>query len=138
MPSFNESEARRIAGEQPAPVPNDLPAVWSLVIADMQARDQIGRQRYGTPLQPFNCRDALRDAYEEALDLACYLRCAMYERDAKNPPPVADRAAFDAWYSEGGKYPRSVERSSDGTYKLVAANVAWNIWPSAIAGKVGA
>jgi hypothetical protein len=33
-------------------------------------------------LQAFNGRDALRDAYEEALDLACYLRQAIAERDA--------------------------------------------------------
>jgi len=67
--------------EQPAPSPNDKPAVWDLVIADMQKRDTIGRKRYGTPLQPNNGRDALRDAYEEALDLLVYLRQAIYERD---------------------------------------------------------
>ena len=38
--------------EQPAPVPNEGPPIWSLVIADMQARDVTGRQRYGVPLQP--------------------------------------------------------------------------------------
>lgn len=67
--------------EQPAPVANDLPAVWGLVMKDMIDRDQTGRQRYGVPLQPHNGRDALRDAYEEALDLAVYLRQAIYERD---------------------------------------------------------
>jgi len=30
---------------------------------------------------PFNGRDALKDAYEEALDLAMYLKQAMIERD---------------------------------------------------------
>lgn len=63
------------------PTPNDRPAVWSLVIDDMQKRDGMGRKKYGTPLQPFNGRDVLRDAYEEALDLAVYLRQAIYERD---------------------------------------------------------
>ena len=67
--------------EQPTPVPNDKPAIWPLVIVDMNARDNLGRQRYGTPLQPDNGRDMLKDAYEEALDLACYLRGALYERD---------------------------------------------------------
>jgi len=67
--------------EQPAPTPNDKPAIWPLVIEDMNARDNLGRQRYGTPLQPDNGRDMLKDAYEEALDLACYLRGALYERD---------------------------------------------------------
>lgn len=40
--------------EQPAPIPNDRPAVWDLVIADMRSRDNVGRQRYGTRLQPHN------------------------------------------------------------------------------------
>ncbi|HEY1190999.1 MAG TPA: hypothetical protein VGE74_25425 [Gemmata sp.] len=67
--------------EQPAPVPNDSRPIWALVIEDMKARDRIGRERYGTPLQANNGRDALRDAYEEALDLAVYLRTAIEERD---------------------------------------------------------
>ena len=69
--------------DQPPPVDNDLPAVWDLVMADMKDRDQVGRQRYGTPLQPHNGRDALMDAYQEALDLAVYLRQAIFERDGK-------------------------------------------------------
>lgn len=66
--------------EQPAPVANDRPAVWDLVIADMRQRDRVGRERYGTPLQPHNGRDALVDAYQEALDLAVYLRQELQER----------------------------------------------------------
>lgn len=69
--------------DQPAPVPNDLPAVWPLVIADMQNRDSLGRKCYGTPLQPFNGRDALVDLYEELLDAAAYCRQLIYERDGK-------------------------------------------------------
>lgn len=65
---------------QPPPVPNDRPPVWAAVIADMHARDATGRARYGVPLQPHNGRDALRDAYEEALDLAVYLKQALLER----------------------------------------------------------
>lgn len=74
---------RRHAEIQPDPSPNQHPAVWPLVMVDMAGRDKLGRERYGTPLQPHNGRDALRDAYEEALDLAVYLRTAMYERDGK-------------------------------------------------------
>jgi hypothetical protein len=48
----------------------------------MEGRKVVGLKRYGTLLQPFNGRDALRDAYEEALDLAQYLRQAIEERDA--------------------------------------------------------
>lgn len=68
---------------QPAPVSNTHPAVWPLVIEDMAARDAVGRERYGVPLQPHNGRDALIDAYQEALDLCAYLRQAIYERDGK-------------------------------------------------------
>jgi len=53
------------------------------VVVDMHARDALGRGRYGTPLQPHNGRDALSDAYQEALDLAVYLRQALYERDGR-------------------------------------------------------
>src|SRR5687767_1098517 len=68
---------------QPAPTPNTLPAVWDLVVTDMRMRDAKGLSTYGTRLQPHNGRDALRDAYEEALDLAAYLRQAIYERDGE-------------------------------------------------------
>ena len=70
-------------GDQPMPAANDKPAVWPIVMADMQSRYELGIKRYGTPLQPHNGRDALRDAYEEALDLAAYLRTAIFERDGK-------------------------------------------------------
>lgn len=69
-------------GKQPAPEPNDLPAVWEAVIADMKARDEYGRGHYGTPLQPFNGRYATRDAYEEALDTAVYLKQKSIEETA--------------------------------------------------------
>lgn len=67
--------------DQPAPTTNGRTAIWDQVIADMQARDKLGRERYGTPLQAFNGRDALVDAYQEALDLSVYLRQAIAERE---------------------------------------------------------
>lgn len=66
--------------KQPDPTPNSNPAVWDLVIQDMRRRDQFGRAKYGTPLQPHNGRDALVDAYQEALDLVVYLRQLIEER----------------------------------------------------------
>ena len=66
---------------QPDPKPNNLPAIWDLVIQDMQERDEDGFNRYQTRLQPFNGRDALFDAYQECLDLAVYIRQAIFERD---------------------------------------------------------
>lgn len=66
--------------DEPTPQPNTSTPIWDLVIADMRERDHVGRQRYGTPLQANNGRDALIDAYQEALDLVVYLRQAIEER----------------------------------------------------------
>ena len=65
---------------EPMPTPNNYPAVWDLVIADMQERDRIGTEKYGTRLQPHNGRDFLVDAYQEALDLVVYLRGEICQR----------------------------------------------------------
>lgn len=58
------------------------PAVWDLVMADFAARDKMGRQKYGTPLQPFNGRNALRDMYEEMQDMIVYARQRLTEEEA--------------------------------------------------------
>lgn len=65
---------------QPLPVGNTQPHVWDLVLEDMQERDKVGAVRYGRHLQPHNGRDALVDAYQEALDLVVYLRQELYEK----------------------------------------------------------
>jgi hypothetical protein len=74
-----ESHIRAQAG----PRPSSAPAVWDLVVADMVHRDQWGKEKYGTRLLAHNGRDAISDAYQEALDLCVYLRQAIYERDGK-------------------------------------------------------
>lgn len=58
-----------INDKQPRSAPNDNPAVWDLVVADMQERDAMGAKKHGTRLQAHNGRDVLVDAYQEALDL---------------------------------------------------------------------
>lgn len=63
--------------EQPAPVANNHPPIVPQVIADLDARMQLGIQRYGVALQPGNGRNMLVDAYEEAQDLTIYLRGAI-------------------------------------------------------------
>lgn len=68
---------------QQKPVPNKAPWIKDLIAQDIKYRARVGLGAYGTYLQPHNGRDALRDAYEEALDLAQYLRQAMYERDGR-------------------------------------------------------
>lgn len=57
------------------------PAIWDLVIADMQSRDAIGVQEYKVRLTAHDGRNGLRDAYEEILDLAVYLRKLIYESE---------------------------------------------------------
>lgn len=73
--------------EQPTPIPNGSTHIVDLVVQDMHERKQLGIKRYGTALQAFNGRDALQDAYEEALDLAIYLRQVIEERNAQKCQP---------------------------------------------------
>lgn len=65
---------------QPDPIPNDREDIQTLVMRDMASRREHGIQTYGMALQAHNGRDALQDAYEEALDLCMYLRQAIEER----------------------------------------------------------
>jgi hypothetical protein len=96
--------------DQPAPKGGTGPAVWDLVIrdvetstmtesdcekqtaavliADMRERDRIGVERYGVRLQAHNGRNALVDAYQELLDALAYLRQAL-EENANDPTEVA-------------------------------------------------
>ena len=46
------------------------------VIVDLLARDRLGQSRYARKLEDAPI-DALREAYEEALDLCQYLRMAI-------------------------------------------------------------
>ncbi len=69
---------------QPLPTKNSHRAVQDYVIDDIVKRKEHGIKKYGTALQPNNGRDALQDAYEEALDLCQYLKQAIIERDLKN------------------------------------------------------
>lgn len=66
---------------QPTPQPNTQTPVIYLVVQDLYERAQAGEQKYGVMLQPHNGRDALWDAYQEALDLCMYLRQAIIERN---------------------------------------------------------
>lgn len=74
--------SEREGDSQPLPVPNSRPAIQDLVAIDLESRKRLGILRYGTPLQAFNGRSALRDAYEEALDLCCYLRQKIEEDES--------------------------------------------------------
>jgi hypothetical protein len=71
------------AQHQPMPAKTGGVAIQDLVITDIADRKAVGLERYGTLLQAHNGRDALMDAYQEALDLAIYLRQVIAERDGK-------------------------------------------------------
>ena len=50
-----------------------------MVLADLTNRALEGKEKYGEPLLAHNGRNPLWDAYQEALDLAMYLRQAIEE-----------------------------------------------------------
>jgi hypothetical protein len=61
------------------------------VCADIARRQAMGRAKYGTTVaeNPLSLREWLQHGYEEALDMAIYLRRAIEELDAaelKFPP----------------------------------------------------
>lgn len=61
----------QIAGEHdPRTLP---PSRLDAVLDDIRERKAMGLAKYGTTLQAHNGRDALVDAYQEALDLCAYL-----------------------------------------------------------------
>lgn len=63
---------------QPTPKGIDVD-IANLVSTDIQVRAEGGEKKYGERLKPFNGRNALWDAYQEALDLCMYLRQMIYE-----------------------------------------------------------
>lgn len=75
------------AKHEPPPVVNASRPIQDLVMEDIAARKEVGLKKYGTLLQAHNGRDALMDAYQEALDLVMYLRQAIEERDASPVDP---------------------------------------------------
>lgn len=73
-------EGRPISGTHPlvafgTPKQDVIP----LLVADMRERHEHGLKTYGTPLRAHNGRSHLIDAYQEALDLAVYLRGELVE-----------------------------------------------------------
>ncbi len=96
IPPYTDAElarARLLVRPQEAPADTGSTPAWPLVIedvrrdsiggkvermviADMLARDDYGRSKYGVPLTVDNGRDHLRDAYQEVLDKAAYLKAA--------------------------------------------------------------
>lgn len=75
------------------PIKNDNPPIWNLVMDDMARRNEMGIKKYGTPLQAFNGRDSLWDAYQESLDLVVYLRQTIAENPTLRKESLIDAVA---------------------------------------------
>lgn len=65
--------------DQPLPRPGGIP-VQEVMIRSIEERRDYGTRKYGRPLEAHNGRDALTDAWEEALDLLTYLTQMRLER----------------------------------------------------------
>ena len=55
--------------------------VFVLVHRDLDERNKLGWKQHSRPLLTTTPMDNLAEAYAEALDLAVYLRKALWERD---------------------------------------------------------
>lgn len=73
-----------------------LTTIGAQVCADLTARAEVGRAKYGTYLETHNGRDSLMDAYQEALDLLMYLEQWEAESGQTDSPLMhnATRAAY--------------------------------------------
>jgi len=69
--------------KEPNPIVNEEKPVWAQVMMDMQERNDRGVKEYGTPLQPFNGRNALKDMYQEDLDRTVYLKQHLIEQESE-------------------------------------------------------
>jgi hypothetical protein len=71
MKTYNTPESLKKLAEYNKP--RDLPT-WEHVILDMKERNKMGELKYGVMLRPSTPENMLQHAYEEALDLAVYLK----------------------------------------------------------------
>ena len=54
---------------------------WNAVMQDMLERNEVGAKKYNKYLNPNTSEDMVQHAYEEALDLAVYLKTLIMQRD---------------------------------------------------------
>ncbi len=79
VPIF-QNEKTNASEHQPPPTQGNQ-VVVDVVLADIRERAETGKEKYGTYLQTNNGRDALWDAYQEAIDLVMYLRQKLLEQE---------------------------------------------------------
>lgn len=111
---------------QPAPILGQVDVI-DLVRQDIDDRVQAGYEKYGTRLQTFNGRDALWDAYQEAIDLVMYLRQKIAENEeGREPELIATiRRASGLFDVHGNKWQRYPLFRHDGTQ--VNNDVEWMV-----------
>lgn len=81
---------------QPTPKPTTGPRIVDLVISNLRARAELGKERYGTYLQAGNGRDPALDLYEELLDAALYAKQLLDERVSMRNALIAAEAVMTA------------------------------------------
>ena len=90
-----EEWTTRVSGSlstpEPEPTTGTGRSIHDTVIDDMVERKAFGLKKYGTELQAHNGRDALVDAYQEALDLVVYLRQEIAERPKNQTRPKSHK-----------------------------------------------
>jgi len=102
----------REGDSQAMPVPNGHTDIQTLVIRELEQRRQLGIERYGTALQPFNGRDGLQDLYEELMDGMVYVRQEIEERKLRSDAlaELLDAAeVLRATWRSGGELGAGVE-----------------------------
>lgn len=72
----------KAAEHQPKPR-GGTDVVVDFVLNDIKERAEAWKKKYGTYLKTHNGRDALWDAYQEAIDLVMYLRQEILKRESE-------------------------------------------------------
>lgn len=109
------SDVPTYTDEMPRPTPTNGPSMHDLVSEDLAERKAHGLRKYNCLLQAGNGRPALKDAYEEALDLVVYLRQELAEREDRQRETRRRRALYDhELWLEAGQRVVIRERSRDG------------------------
>jgi len=77
---FFDNNFKNHHSPEPPPTGNGK-KVLDEVVNDLTVRAEVGKGKYGTYLRTNNGRNALVDAYQEALDLCMYLKQKLMEEN---------------------------------------------------------
>ena len=80
--AIGNDKSQGAATPEPDPVKGKR-EVLPAVIADLHARSEFGRVKYGTVLMTYNGRNSLMDAYQESLDQVMYLKQTLMEQEGQ-------------------------------------------------------